>query len=192
MQTDWQKAKQFLKKDGIGVLPTDTIYGVVGSALSKKAVSKIYKVKNRGKGKPFIILINSIKQLEIFGVSTGEKEAKFLAKIWPGKVSVILPCTEKKYAYLHRNTNSLAFRMVGKRNRNLFHLIEGVGPIVAPSANKEGASPASTITEAKKYFSNEVDFYIEAGTKKSKPSTLIQIKNNKVIILRQGLVKIPD
>ena len=48
-----------LKQGGIGVLPTDTIYGLVGSALSQRAVKRIYKVRKRNPKKPFIILISS-------------------------------------------------------------------------------------------------------------------------------------
>jgi len=182
----WIQAREVLKKGGIVVLPTDTIYGVVGSALSCKTVENIYKVKDRIENKPFIILINSYKQLDIFGIDINKEQAKILKKFWPGKVSIILPCHCSKWKYLHKGVQSMAFRMIGNKNQKLFNLIKQVGPLVAPSANKEGCRPSENIREAKEYFKDKVDLYINGGTRKSLPSTLIKIKGDGFIILREG------
>ncbi len=189
MKNDWQKAAIFLKKDGVVILPTDTLYGLVGSALSKKAVKKIYKLKERNLKKPLIILIISLDDLNIFDIKIKEKQAKFFSKIWPAKISIILPCNKSKWFYLHRGTNSIAFRMIDSKNKNLFNLIKEVGLLVAPSANKEDFPPAYNISEAKKYFGMNVSYYIDEGKKKSSPSTLIEINDDgKIKILRRGSV----
>lgn len=70
-------------------------------------------------------------------------------------------------------------------------LLHKTGPLVAPSANLEGHPPAWTVREAKRYFDDKVDFYIDAGRLGGRPSTLIKIENGKVIVLRQGAAKIP-
>lgn len=190
MQNNWIKAKKILENDGVVVLPTDTLYGVVGKALSKKAVERIYKIKGRTETKPFIILVTSLKDISLFGVKINKEQAKFLEKIWPGKVSVILPCRLSKWHYLHRGEESIAFRMVSPRNKNLYNLINKVGPLVAPSVNKEGVIPASNITQARSYFNGEVDLYINGGIKINKPSTIVKFQDNNLIVLRQGGVKI--
>ena len=59
---------KFLKKDGVGVIPTDTIYGIVASAMSEKACNKVKKIKGRDADKGFIVLISSIDDLKKFGV----------------------------------------------------------------------------------------------------------------------------
>lgn len=173
-----------LKKNGVGVLPTDTIYGIVGSAYSKVALNKIYKLKSRDENKPFIILINNIKDLESFGVES--------IKInWPAKTTIILPVENKfikKFQYLHRGTNALAFRLITnklERNKNLFNVIKKVGPIVAPSANPQSLTPAKNITEAKKYFGESVDFYLDEGTRVSKPSKIISYVDGKKVVIRK-------
>jgi len=190
MKNNWQNAQNILKKNGVVVLPTDTLYGIIASAESKKAVEYIYKIKGRNEDKPFIVLINSYKDLGLFGIKVDKEQAKFLEKIWPGKVSVILPCIQSKFNYLHRGTKSIAFRMIGEKNKNLFNLIKKVGPLVAPSCNKQGDIPAESITKAKEYFNNEIDLYINGGVRKSAPSTLIKYENGEWIILRQGGIKI--
>ncbi len=190
MKTDWQKAKKILMNDGIVVLPTDTLYGLVASVYSKKAIDKIYRIKERDKSKALIVLIYSLKDLENFNVKINKGLAKILKKFWPGEVSVLLSCKNSKFIYIHRGTKEIAFRMIGKENINLYSLLKKVGPIVAPSANKECFTPAETIKEAKSYFYNDVDLYINAGKKTGDPSTLIRIKYNNIEVLRQGKIKV--
>lgn len=181
-------AVEILKGGGIGVLPTDTLYGLVGSAFSKKAVARIYRLKKRNPKKPLIILIASLRDLARFGLKPDRKTFVILRRVWPGKVSVILPCRNKKFRYLHRGTNTLAFRLL--RKKSLRALLKKTGPLVAPSANPEGASSARTIREAKKYFGESVDFYIDGGRLYSLPSTLIAIKGGNVTMKRRGSGKV--
>lgn len=174
-----------LKKGLIVVMPTDTIYGICGTALKKSVVEKIYKLRKRSYKKPMIVLISSINDLKIFGVELNKNEEKILKKLWPGKISVILELKNKirKFAYIHRGTDAIAFRL--PKPKWLIKLLKISGPIVAPSANWEGYPPAKTIEEAKKYFGNKV-IYWDKGKIDIKPSTLIKMKNNKIEILRKG------
>lgn len=181
---DFLKASELLKDNKVGVLPTDTIYGLVGSALSKGVVEKIYKLRKRSFDKPMIILISSLDDLKLFDVQLDHSSRNVLQKVWPNKVSVILPCPYPKFEYLHRGKNTLAFRM--PNDKQLLGLLAKTGPLVAPSANFEGERPAESILEAKGYFGDLVDFYLDKGLLKSEPSTLIDITSGEIKILRQG------
>jgi L-threonylcarbamoyladenylate synthase len=204
----YSKIIDILKNDGVGILPTDTLYGLVGRAFSKKAFERIFELKKRSAKSPFIILISSIKDLELFNIKIDGDTNKILKKYWPasakasagnkfladksagkpGKVSVVLPCDNEELSYLHRGTKTLAFRMPNKKN--LLELLKKTGPLLAPSANHPGEKPALTIEEARKYFGDNIDFYVDEGRLESLPSTLIKIKNERVVILREGAVKI--
>jgi len=179
---------KIIKSGGAGVLPTDTLYGLVGLALSKKAVEKIYKIRKRNPKKPCIILISEINDLKLFGIKLQKAQKEFLEKYWPGEVSVVLECNNKKFEYLHRGTKTLALRMPKKES--LRKLISKTGPILAPSANSEDSKPAFIISEAKEYFGEDVDFYVNAGRLEKKPSTLVRLKDGEVEVLRQGKIKI--
>ena len=177
-----ETAAKTLKRGGIGIIPTDTIYGIVGSALNKKTVAKIYRLRKRNSKKPMIILIGKISDLKKFGISPYPKPYTLNPKSWPPRTSIIFPCQLKKFLYLHRGANSLAFRLPKPKKLRTF--LKKTGPIVAPSANLEGHSPAKTIKESQKYFGDKIDFYIDAGRLKGKPSRLLKIINNKTIELR--------
>ncbi len=179
-----EKVITILKKGGIGVMPTDTIYGIVGSALNSEVVEKIYKLRKRSKDKPMIILISSILDLEKFNIRLSQRQKEFLEKNWPNPLSIILPCNSSKFEYLHRGKKSLAFRMPDKKD--LLEILKQAGPLVAPSANFEGEQPAENISEAKKYFADNIDFYIDEGTVLGSASTLVDFSSDSVVVVRQG------
>jgi L-threonylcarbamoyladenylate synthase len=167
---------KILKNDGVGIIPTDTLYGLVGSAFSKKAVNRIYKIKKRNKNKKLIVLVSSINDLKKFKIPDCLIRAnrRILEKVWPGKVSVIL--------------NNIAFRLPAKKS--LIEILKKTGPLVAPSANPEVLKPAENIKQAKKYFGDKVDFYLSGGTLKSQPSILIKINKKGEIEVLRGRIKI--
>lgn len=179
-----------IKGGGIGVIPTDTMYGIVGSAFNKKTVEKIYDARKRNKTKPLIILISSIKDLEKFGIKNIPHE--ILNKFWPDKVTIILPCAQKKFEYLHRGTKKLGFRL--PKDKWLQKFIKKTGPIVAPSANTEGDKPSKNIKEAQKYFGTNVDFYLDKGVMPIKPSTIVELVGDKDVfemkLIRKGAAKL--
>lgn len=193
---DWKKLALLLREGAVAVLPTDTIYGICGAALNKKTVEKIYALRKRRPDKPMIVLISNLNDLEKFEVRISAKEKNILEKIWideggvrhrrPTKISVILKCKSEKFSYLHRGKNTLAFRM--PKSAFLKKVVEISGPLVAPSANWEGESPAKTIIEARKYFGSEVVYY-DGGKVMGEPSALVEIKSGEIIVLRgdQGL-----
>lgn len=177
-----------LRRGGIGVMPTDTMYGLVASALDASAVERVFVVRKRTPSKPLIILIPDMAALEFFGVSLGEAERTFLEKAWPAPLSVVLPAPGEKWAYLRRGGDTLSFRVPA--DESLRELLVETGPLVAPSANFEGEKPAETIEEAERYFSDTVDFYVDGGVKAGLPSTLISFKEGKPVVLREGAYRI--
>jgi L-threonylcarbamoyladenylate synthase len=179
-----------LKEGGIGVLPTDTIYGIVACALDPKAVERVYEVRKRRPDKPCIILIADIADLLHFGITIDQSTNELINRLWPGPVSIVLPCAKKEFAYLHRGTHTLAFRLPA--DETLREFLRQTGPLIAPSANPEGQTPAADILKARQYFDDSIDFYVDAGMLVSEPSTVIAIEEGKAKILRQGSATIPE
>ncbi len=177
-----------IKEGKIGVIPTDTIYGLIASAFDERAIERLYIVKKRDTEKPSIILISSIDDLEFFGVKMSLSEKSMVSQLWPGKFSIVFSCTNKKLHYLHRGTGSLAFRCPD--DKKLHRLLTLCGPLVAPSANPEDLPPATSIEEAKEYFGGSIDFYLSGDIKENDPSTLVAIKKGEIVVLRSGSGKL--
>ncbi len=178
-----EEIRRVLRGGGVAVMPTDTIYGIVGNALNEATVLRIYDIKKRAPEKPFIILIGAISELEKFSIYLSLEQKEILLKYWPGPVSIILDCALEDFSYLHRGVKSLAFRLPA--SSSLQALLMEVGPLTAPSANPEGGAPAEDTEQAKNYFGDEVDYYMDIGKLTGKPSKLIKLnKDNSLNILR--------
>lgn len=174
---------QVLKQNGVVVMPTDTLYGIVGRAQNKNVVERIYKIRKRASEKPCLILIGEIGELEKFSIVLTESQRKRVEE-YREPTSFIVDCPEEALAYLHRGTQTLAFRLPAPQS--LRDLLLKVGPLIAPSANPEGLPPAQTIREAKEYFKNLVGLYVDGGMISGKPSKIIKLhKDGKMSIIRQ-------
>lgn len=181
---DSPELQQLITSGGVGVMPTDTVYGLVVSAKLPEAVSRLYELKDR-RGKPGTILAASTDQL----VELGMKRRYLVAveQFWPGAVSVVVPCPELQY--LHLGRNSLAVRIPD--DPMLTELLAKTGPLQTSSANLTGQPTVDSIEEAKMVFGGKVDFYVNGGNLSNRlPSTIIRIDDDAVTVIRQGIVKI--
>lgn len=183
----FEGVKEQLQKPGtIAVIPTDTVYGVAARATDEEAVSRLYKLKNR-EDKPGTIIAANLKQLEDLGLK--HRYLKAVEGFWPGAVSVVIPASDPKLKYLHKGKMSLAVRI--PKDKQLQNLLGQTGPILTSSANPPGKDPATTIDQARKYFGDRVDFYVDGGDLSSRqPSTVIRIIDDAIEVLREGAVKI--
>lgn len=174
---------KLLLASGVGVIPTDTVYGLVASASDEKAVAWLYSLKSR-ENKPGTIIAASIDQLVELGIKY--KYLKAVEQFWPGAISVIIPCGVE-LAYLHQGASSLAVRIPA--TSELAVLLGRTGPLLTSSANLPGQTTASNIAEAKNYFADNVDFYVDGGDLSDRePSTIIRIVDDAIEIIRQGAV----
>jgi L-threonylcarbamoyladenylate synthase len=104
---------------------------------------------------------------------------------------VVIPTSNPALEYLHRGKMSLAVRI--PRPKELKELLQKTGPLLTSSANHPGEAPASRIAEAKKYFGDQVDFYVDGGDmSRHAPSTIIRVVDDAVEVLRPGAVRIDD
>lgn len=184
--TVMQDVAQKLQVAGtVGVIPTDTVYGIVARAADEAAVTRLYAVKMR-ENKPGPLVAASINQLVELGIP--RRYLKAVEQFWPGAVSVVIPCGDDLH-YLHQGVGSLAVRIPD--NEPLLALLRETGPLLASSANQPGQPPANTMEEAKAYFGDEVDLYVDGGDLSSnKPSTVLRVVDDTIEVLRPGAVTI--
>lgn len=181
-------AQKLLKTGVVGVIPTDTVYGVVARAQDNEAVERLYRLKHR-ENKPGTLIAASIKDLEKVGLK--HRYLKAVEQYWPGAVSVVIPAADPALGYLHQGKMSLAVRI--PNDKNLQEILRQTGPLITSSANDPGEPTATTIEKAKKYFGDKVDFYEDGGDLSGRePSTVIRIIDDAVEVLRPGAVKIDD
>lgn len=181
------KLVELLASGKVGVIPTDTVYGLVCQASDETAVDRLYSVKSRQQ-KPGTIIAESIEQLVDLGLK--KRYLTAVETFWPGQVSVIIP-SYGRLNYLHLGKNSLAVRVIAKKE--LCTLLETTGPLLSTSANHPGEPEATNISEAEKYFGDNIDFYVDGGDLSGHlPSTIIRVVDDAIEIIREGGIKIDE
>lgn len=180
------KVIHLLQQGAVGVLPTDTIYGIVARATDKVAVQRLYRIKHR-EGKPGTVVAASIAQLHDLGIE--QRYLDEVAHLWPNPISIVLPAGAS-LAYLHQSKDSLAVRI--PQDEAFRKLLEQTGPLLTSSANQPGDPAANTIAEAERYFTDKVDFYVDGGDISGRSSsTVVRLSSDHTLeILRQGAVEV--
>lgn len=193
LQNIWSNKNliEVLNGNGVVVMPTDTLYGIVGKALNASVVNRIYGARKRDLEKPCIILIGDVNELEKFSISLSEQQKNVIKEYWLTlsevegltPTSIIFDCEDETFSYLHRGTKTLAFRLPAQKSLQDF--LKETGPLIAPSANLEGLPPAENIFKAKEYFGDLVDLYVDGGEIKGKASKVIRLhQDGSVEVLR--------
>jgi len=181
-----EKTFQVIKKGGIVVFPTDTVYGIGCNPYNANAVEKIYEIKSREKIKSLPVLAYSLDTVkEIARIDTFTE--KIIKKYWPGPLTLILELTDKKLKKSLNLDNKIAVRIPD--SKCTLKLLEKCGLLVGTSANISGSSPSTDPKECLKNITN-YDVFLNGGTITSKgESTIIEIENEEIKIIRKGVLK---
>jgi L-threonylcarbamoyladenylate synthase len=181
-QDSLERTVQVLKKGGVVIIPTDTVYGfsgITGSlSLLKGPDDRIRAIKGRAETKPMIQLIARPEDLQLY---TNDTVPADLLQKWPGALTIIVN---------NKSGGTTAFRCPG--DQWLRQVIAACGePIYSTSVNRSGQPVLDNEEAIIKEFAGEVDLIVKDGDKKgAKPSTIVSITDGTIKVLRQGDVTI--
>ena len=178
-------AAKSIQTGGIVVYPTDTVYGIGCDPYNSDAINRIYEIKKRDKTKLFPILGYSKQVLENI-VEFNEMADTIAKKFWPGQLTIILPIKDEKLQGDTNNVQSIGVRV--PNNRCVLSLLKECKLIIGTSANISGKE---TITDPNKFdeFNQDFDIFLDGGKiQSSGASTIIEIKNDELKIIRKGSI----
>ena len=171
MQEEIKKTIKILKKGGIILYPTDTIWGIGCDARNKDAVSKIFNIKKREENKSLISLVCNKNMIDQF---TDSKQLK-------------ISTTEKPTTVIYQDVNGLAMNLIANDNTAGFRitndtfcnlLISSFGfPIVSTSANISGSNSPNQFSEISEEIKSNVDYIVNLRKKEimKNPSDILFI-----------------
>jgi len=171
--SDIDQVISLLKQRKIGVLPTDTIYGIHCLAGEDSLLSKVYELKGREENIPLITLISNTKELEKFGLVIGDFERKVMNQYWPGPNTLI---------FKNSLGGSKSFRL--PKSSFLTSILIKTGPLISTSANIHGMPSSKNIHQAISYFGEKVDFYVDGGDLNNPPSSIYKLEQGSVTKIR--------
>jgi L-threonylcarbamoyladenylate synthase len=183
------KAALAMKKSGLVIYPTDTVYGLGCDPFNVKAVEKVFKVKGERKSKPLPILASEMKAVE--RIAHMKKDAKKIAKkYWPGPLTLVVPKKPALPSIVTCNLESVGVRIPNhKVALQLITLCGGL--IVGTSANKTGEKPPKTAQEAASQLGERVDIVLDGGQAPlSQESSIVNLTSKTPKMIREGPIKL--
>ncbi|MCX9084638.1 MAG: L-threonylcarbamoyladenylate synthase [Candidatus Methanoperedens sp.] len=175
---DIKKASDIIKKDGIVVYPTETVYGIGGNIFSNIALENVFKIKRRDKDKPVSVAVSDFGVMKDL-VYIGEREKRFIEMFLPGPITVVLKKKEKVPDMLTSGSELVGIRFPDHETTIKLIQLAGV-PITSTSANISGEVPPQSVDQIK----INADYIIDGGDCSGEPSTVVDLVHLK--ILRKG------
>ncbi len=181
-----------IKKDGIIVFPTETVYGIGGNALSENVIKKIYNIKKRPQEKALSILVKSKEEIQKYAYINNKLEEKIIDNFMPGPITIILEKRKDKTPLLTGDDDTIGIRIPD--NIIIGKILERCNlPVVGPSANISGKPGSIKLEDIKPDFDGKVDVFIDGGECiQNVSSTIVKVVDGKVKILREGSISIND
>ena len=193
--TKIQNAVNILKKGGVAIFPTDTVYGI-GTLPEKEYVEKIYKIKKRDFSKKIIALISDKKILSELIDETDENMKKIentLEKYWPGELTVIFRANQNFTKNFDKNMETIGIRI--PKNKTALEIIKKSGGVLlTTSANISGENAVTKAKSLSKELLKNVDAVVQNENTEltGKPSTIVKYENGKLSLLREGNVSFTE
>ena len=178
-----QRAASILRRGGLIVLPTDTVYGLACDAWNSGAVAKLYEIKGRSDQKSIPVLLSGMA--DIAEVARASDQARALAAMfWPGPLTLVV----EKIVGLPEEISATS--TVGVRAPDqpfARQLLEEYGPLAATSANLSGQPSSNTAGQVLQALGGRVDLLLDAGdVGGGVPSTVVDTTKDPPTLLREG------
>ena len=184
--TGIEKTFQVIENGGIAIFPTDTVYGLGCNPYNSSAVEKIYEIKSREKIKSLPVLAYSLEIVKEITCVDSFTE-KIIERYWPGPLTLILKLTDQKLKKSLKLDDKIAIRIPD--SECALKLLKKCNLLVGTSANISGNKSFMDPDECVKNIKN-YDIFLNGGTITSKgESTIIEIKNEKIEVVREGVLK---
>lgn len=169
-----RKAVEVLKKDGLVIIPTDTVYGLACNADSSLAVERMYRLKQRARNKPFVIFVHDVDFLGELGIKVTPEIEELLCAFWPGAITFVFG---KVAARIPDHPIALAV------------LREFNGPLAVTSANVSGRESPIDFSQIEPCILNGVGLAVDGGRCLcGGVSTIVDVSGVEPRILRDGAI----
>jgi L-threonylcarbamoyladenylate synthase len=180
------QAQQLLEKDEVVAIPTETVYGLAGNALSDAAVLKIFEVKARPFFDPLIVHVHSVAAAEQWVTDIPQKARLLFQHFSPGPLTILL---EKKAIISDLVTSGLPRVAIRIPHHPLtLALLESSNlPLAAPSANPFGYISPTTAQHVFDQLQNKIHHILDGGDcQVGVESTIVGFENDATIVYRLG------
>ncbi len=176
---------EILRGGGTIAYPTDTYYGIGCDILNKKAIQKVYQLKQRNKNKPFSFICSGLKNISHYA-KVSNYAYKTMKRLLPGPYTFILEgsklvpkimLTKRKTAGIRVPNNSICLSLVEELEN----------PIITTSATMPNGTIFYDPSLIHDFFQSRIDIVIDGGAVPGNPSSVISLINDMPEVIRKGM-----
>ena len=179
-----QKAVDILLKGGIVVYPTDTHYGIGCDIMNKRAIERIYQLKQRAKSKPFSFICSDLKNISHYA-KVSNYAYKTMRRLLPGPYTFILEGSKLVPKIMLTKRKTAGIRVPD--HKICLELVGGLGnPIITTSATMPDGTILNDASLIHDVFKNRLDLVIDGDIVSGKPSSVISLIDDTPEIIRKG------
>lgn len=181
---DKEKILNTLKSSKCIAFPTETVMGLGVYFDDFNAYNYLNKIKNRPEDKPYTLMVKSVEDIEKYAYISPLAE-RLITSFMPGAITLLLKSKDLVPTYVTHNTGIIGIRVPDFDIANEVLNIANK-PLLVPSANKSGEKPCLTYLEVIDVFKDEVPYVVNENSLKQKPSTIINVCDGKLKMIREG------
>jgi tRNA threonylcarbamoyl adenosine modification protein (Sua5/YciO/YrdC/YwlC family) len=178
-------AVEVLQRGGVIAYPTDTYYGIGCDIFNKRAIEKIYQLRQRDKKKPFSFICSDLKHISNYA-KVSNYAYKTMRRLLPGPYTFILEGSKMVPRIMLTKRRTAGIRVPD--HAICIALVENLGnPIISTSAKDPDGDIFEDPSLLHDYFGSRIDLVIDAGPVPGRPSSVISLIDDEPEILREGL-----
>jgi tRNA threonylcarbamoyl adenosine modification protein (Sua5/YciO/YrdC/YwlC family) len=184
-QLRWiKKAAEILQQGGIIIYPTDTVYGLGCDLFNKKGIDRIYEIKKRDRKQPLSFICADLKDISQYA-QVSDFSYKVMRKLLPGPYTFILKASRLVPKMIIPKRQTTGIRVPD--NHICQALVSELGrPIISTSVKDDKGEIMTNPEEMEKKFRHAVDIVIDGGISSTMPSTVLNLVDDEVDIIRIG------
>ncbi|MBP1636779.1 MAG: hypothetical protein H6Q10_3353 [Acidobacteria bacterium] len=181
------QAADLVRRGGVVVFPTDTLYGLAANPFDARAVERVFEAKQRPGREPLPIIVAALADADRLAVLT--PIARRLAGVfWPGPVTLVLEDAGLVAAAVRGGARGIALRVPASAVARGLAARAG-GAITSTSANRSGQPAPASAAEAERELGDRVDGILDGGPAPGgAPSTIVDARGEAPVLVRAGAV----
>lgn len=183
-----KQAARLLAEGQVVGLPTETVYGLAGSALNGEAVKRIFAAKGRPQDNPLIVHVDGIEMWRTVVRELTPQAEKLIKAFCPGPLTIILPRSRRVADEVCAGLDTVAVRMPSHPAARAVITASGL-PLAAPSANLSGSPSPTTAAHVMADLNGRVPLILDGGScAVGVESTVVTLAGDEPVLLRPGYI----
>lgn len=176
---------EILGRGGVIAYPTDTLYGIGCDIMNKRAIARIYQIKQRSKDKPFSFICSDLKNISQYA-KVSNYAYKTMRRLLPGPYTFILEGSNMVPKMMLTKRKTAGIRV--PNNAICLSLINALGhPVISTTARTVEGDVLNEPWLIEEHFGRQLDLVIDGGPAPGRPSSVISLIGDEPEVLREGM-----